>query len=836
MNNRSPMEPPDVDFDEGLPQSIESERTILGAIILDNEVFFDEIGDLSADDFYLESHRTIFKLMADILFGLVEGVVQADIVTISEELGRQKRLSTIGGVAYLASLTEGLPRRLSVDDYVRAVRDKAKLRRLISMFGAAIKRAADQSETAAKIASDVQDQLIDEAAEGEGQAVRIGEVSPTVEKQLHERRKISDERSSVELTWGISGMDTFTKGAFGGEVTVLAGESGGGKLMDVDEMIPTPRGFVRNGDLQEGDPIFGEDGQVYQIIKAHQVVEEDALEVCFDDGTSVLVHAGHLWHTWTFADRQKKFKRSEEFRRKRREKRGSKTTLLREYVPQAVTGSVKTTEEIRRTLSVNNCERANHSIRLTRPIRCAFDPDLPLDPYVLGAWLGDGTSASGDMTIGDQDAKELGDILNDKGFPLRKKKDRYAYTFSHGGKSQKCRDESVQATLRKMRVLSSKHIPEPYFWAAEFQRLELLRGLMDTDGCCNKDGQSEFSNMNRDLAVGVYRLAASLGVKPFWSEGIARTNGKECGTKYTVKWTAKLECFHLRRKGERLPMRLRETQNWRYIIDVRPSGRVKMRCLTTSNPSGLYLFGVNMNVTHNTAAAVQMTLANATEGTPCVWFSLEMPKEKIATRYYPTMSSIITADMMRDPRLINLHTHVPEIERVSQEMTKLPIWIDDTSPLDIKRMVPRIRMMRRKYGIRLVVIDYLQLISNKAAAHKAEQIEGNIFALRELAKVEPTLHILVLSQYSKQANFMKKKRRTKDDLQWGSAIHQAAQNVILITIEDPEKKDKNDLLDVEFRIDKQRDGKVGKVTCMYDRDHLTYVYPQPILNTSSEGY
>ena len=138
-------------------------------------------------------------------------------------------------------------------------------------------------------------------------------------------------------------------------------------------------------------------------------------------------------------------------------------------------------------------------------------------------------------------------------------------------------------------------------------------------------------------------------------------------------------------------------------------------------------------------------------------------------------------------------------------------------------------MLRRKYSIRLFVIDYLQLIEGDDK-HTAETVKNNIFALKSLVNVESDISVVVLSQYSKSEGFAKKKRRTKNDLQWGSAIHQAAHNVVLITIENPDKKEKNDLLDVEFAIEKQREGRVGKVTTMWDRDHLRFVDPQPILS------
>jgi replicative DNA helicase len=168
------------------------------------------------------------------------------------------------------------------------------------------------------------------------------------------------------------------------------------------------------------------------------------------------------------------------------------------------------------------------------------------------------------------------------------------------------------------------------------------------------------------------------------------------------------------------------------------------------------------------------------------------------------------------------------MRRLSGELRKLPIWIDDTSPLHVNRLVARIRMLRRKFGIRLAIIDYLQLVGHSQKT-ETDGIREVIFKLRDLVKAEPTIHLLVLSQFSKADGFSKKRRRTKSDLYGGGAIHHAAHNILIVTVEDPEKKDDKDLLDVEIKIDKQREGRVGKVTCYFDRDHLRYTYPEPYL-------
>lgn len=136
--------PSEVDFVGGLPASLEAERTILGAILLDNNAYNEAAEKIGADDFAQSAHQRVFARMAE----LIDSGRPVDIVTLAEELARRKEIESVGGVAYLASLTEGLPRSLAIDEYVRIVKDKSLLRQIITISSNAITRAADQSEDA----------------------------------------------------------------------------------------------------------------------------------------------------------------------------------------------------------------------------------------------------------------------------------------------------------------------------------------------------------------------------------------------------------------------------------------------------------------------------------------------------------------------------------------------------------------------------------------------------------------------------------------------------------------------------------------------------------------
>src|SRR5947207_4509637 len=125
-----------------LPANIEAERSILGAILLDNLAYNQAAEHLKAEDFLLDSHRRIYARMVD----LSEASHSIDLITLCEELGRHAELEAIGGAAYISGLLDGVPDRPSIEHYIKIVRDKALLRGLIHTATAAISRASELGE------------------------------------------------------------------------------------------------------------------------------------------------------------------------------------------------------------------------------------------------------------------------------------------------------------------------------------------------------------------------------------------------------------------------------------------------------------------------------------------------------------------------------------------------------------------------------------------------------------------------------------------------------------------------------------------------------------------
>ena len=212
------MDVPNLQLEAGLPVNVDAERTILGAVLLDSDAFETAAEHLASDDFSLDSHRRIFLRMAE----LMNSQRAIDIVTLANVLTKRKEIEAVGGVAYLASLTEGLPRRPVIGEYIRIVKDKSLLRKLMSTCSLAIARAADQPESALELLGDTMrnlDQIEDASLRG-ADLESVG--------QWLNQNDVFAERVPGIFT-GIEDYDELTYGLHRGELTVFAGRTSTGK-------------------------------------------------------------------------------------------------------------------------------------------------------------------------------------------------------------------------------------------------------------------------------------------------------------------------------------------------------------------------------------------------------------------------------------------------------------------------------------------------------------------------------------------------------------------------------------------------------------------------------
>jgi replicative DNA helicase len=209
---------------DGLPSSVHTEVAILGAMLLDSVAISDATEKLKAEDFSLDSHQRIFRAIVD-LMAKGHGI---DYLTVQEELARRRELDSIGGPAYLAFLTEGIPRNFNIESYVQIVRDKSLLRQLMGIFHDGGIRAADQSEDAITVLGDVEAQLADVADSAIQRGLAgIGEIVAgsfvSIDKLYEQGREVTG------LATRYTEFDKMTSGLQDSELIIIAARPSMGK-------------------------------------------------------------------------------------------------------------------------------------------------------------------------------------------------------------------------------------------------------------------------------------------------------------------------------------------------------------------------------------------------------------------------------------------------------------------------------------------------------------------------------------------------------------------------------------------------------------------------------
>jgi replicative DNA helicase len=211
-------------FEKGLPSNVEAERSILGAILLDNQVCNQAIELLRRDDFFLDSHRRIF----DKMIALTERIMPIDLITLSDELRRAGEFEQIGGATYIASLIDGVPRTDTIEPYAKLVKSKSMLRKLITASNQVIALAFEE-EDEADVIVDKAEQMIFQIAEDK---VRQGfqYVGDVAHRRLEQIEQMAGRPEMITgVPTGFTDFDRMTSGLQRQELIVIAGRPSTGK-------------------------------------------------------------------------------------------------------------------------------------------------------------------------------------------------------------------------------------------------------------------------------------------------------------------------------------------------------------------------------------------------------------------------------------------------------------------------------------------------------------------------------------------------------------------------------------------------------------------------------
>lgn len=375
------------------------------------------------------------------------------------------------------------------------------------------------------------------------------------------------------------------KGSFVYRQGIRRLSKGSGKAVSLLTPILTPDGWRKFGDLRPGDYVFHPSGKPTMVTKTHPIDQWDTWEVELSDGTVETFTGEHLFTVEEFVGKSKRVRRTLDVR-----------TMAREglvFDRPLTKGSTKATK----------AGVGKFALPETEPLEFP-ERDLPVDPWVLGYWLGDGTTGHGEATADVDDIPHVRERLRAAGYDIGG-----IWEKKEGGRGRKFSILGLIGDLRNAGVLNEKHIPDAYLYSSVEQRRALIQGLMDSDGYVDKKGSAEYCQVRKQIADGMAFLLRSMGVKVNVRESEAKLYGRVTGPRYrlTFKPYKHQNLVTLPRRAERVQEQRRKPIP-RVIKDVRRVAPVDARCISVAAEDGLYLVGETMVVTHNSPFAAALCL------------------------------------------------------------------------------------------------------------------------------------------------------------------------------------------------------------------------------------
>lgn len=373
---------------------------------------------------------------------------------------------------------------------------------------------------------------------------------------------------------------------------------------------------------------------------------------------------------------------------------------------------------------------------------------------------------------------------------------------------------TLQARLRTIGVLGNKHIPTEYLRGSVAQRRALLAGLLDTDGTVTVGGAVQFSVTNQRLARDVNELIVSLGYRCQTSTKRVLGRSETSSIAYTLTFSTEDKVFALERKAiahkERRAVTGTSRCGSRFIVDVRPIESVAVRCVEVDNDSHMYLASRAMVPTHNSTLGLDfLRSCSIKHRMASVIFSLEMSKSEIVMRLLSAEAKIKLSDM-RSGRMSD--EDWTRLARRMSEISEAPLYIDDSPNLTMMEIRAKARRLRQKADLRLVVVDYLQLMSSGKKV-ESRQLEVSEFSrqLKLLAK-ELEVPVVAISQLNRGPEQRTDKKPMLSDLRESGSLEQDADMVILLNRPDAFERDDPRGGEADFILAKHRNGPTKTVT------------------------
>ena len=414
---------------------------------------------------------------------------------------------------------------------------------------------------------------------------------------------------------------------------IFAAFSNAGKAMALDTPILKTNGkWTTIGDIKIGEKVWGDDGKPTTVVcKSKLFHNHKCYRITFDDKTTFVADADHLWLVY---DKSIHF-----------DENNKKVLKMRDIAENYyyLSGKCK-------------YKKYRYAVPMQKPLEYE-KKDLPIDPYVLGLWLGDGDSNSARMSCDTRDYENLKKNIEACGYhvtDIQKNNSKHGGTYTICTEKRKKKNNSFNSLLRELNLIKNKHIPEMYLHASIEQRFALLQGLLDTDGHSGLRG-CEFSQKEKSKINNTFgELLSSLGIK--YGKQLKRT--KCCGKdfysyRYIFRSDKQNPCFRLDRKIRALSENSKPRSiKYKTIVNVEPVQTMTTQCIEVNNKSHCFCVGKTLTVTHNTAYMMNLALDYALHEPNklfMIYYSLDDTKEDVLARIV-SMRTRIPISVVRKPK------------------------------------------------------------------------------------------------------------------------------------------------------------------------------------------
>lgn len=764
------------------PQNVEAEEAILGGILLDPEAIGRVMEILNADAFYISAHKTIYRAAMD----LHSRGLPTDLMTVTNWLKDRELLEKVGGTSRIAQLVDRTLSAANIDQYATLVMEKYMRRRLIQI-GGEISQLGFEAEQPLELSLDEAEQKLFGITQDRPQQA----LTSTADILIETFAEIEERAEGIVLPGvpcGFYDLDAMTQGFQRSDLIIAAGRPSMGKCLGKGTRVVMADGTLKAvEDIQVGEHLLGPDSKPRKVLSLAR---------------------GREMMYWV------------------RQKRGIDYRVNESHILSLKASGTEGTRIHNQVVNISVKDYLNKSDKFRirhKGYKVAVDfPEqpVPVNPYLLGAWLGDGHSTK---TI----IFNMDEQLQDAVAQICKIEGDRTYINTVAGKCPEIRIRRIegggpclQVQLKELGVWDEKGIPQIYRSNSREVRLELLAGLMDADGYyCPHMQCFENTQKSKRLAEDIKFLGDSLGFRTsiVKKKGSIKASGFESDY-WRVRLSGNLEIV-----PNRIPRK--QARPYQSIRDWRVTGiEVEADCVDDYygfeiDGDRLFLLE-DMTVTHNTAFVLNIARNIAsTQKLPVAIFSLEMSKQQLVYRLLSSELALETS-RLRTGRL-NPNEWTILGQGINQ-LSEMPIFIDDTPNISVNEMRSKARRLQAEQGgaLGLVLIDYLQLMEG-SSDNRVQELSKITRSLKGLAR-ELNVPIISLSQLSRGVESRTNKRPMMSDLRESGSIEQDADVIMMLYREEYYDPDTPDRGIAEIIITKHRNGPTGTVKLLFEPQYTRF--------------